>query len=166
MKVTILGKEYTFDPKKSQILKRGIIDPYDLSKASNEWVVLDHYILWSHRLQSPIIIPRWFITDLASIPKFARNFISVNERHRLASLPHDFLYVLAGIEKISYGRKDADKVLKDFCVVMKVPGWKRGLIYSAVRAGGWQYFGDKNQCISRYFIGYGIESNSPGYLYL
>ncbi len=139
----ILGTNYTFDQEESQILKRGLIDPYDLSKASNEWVVLSEYILWSHRLQSPIVIPRWFITDLASIPKFARNFISVNERHRLASLPHDLLYILSGCESVNYSRKEADKVLSDFCKVMDVPTWKRRMIYSAVRSGGWKYFGDK-----------------------
>lgn len=137
----ILGKPYTFNPEEDQILKRGLLDPYTLSPNPDEWIVLDSYIFWSVRLQSPIIIPRWFITDLASIPRVFRWLISVNERHRLASLPHDFGYWLKGAsgylsEELRATRKDWDKVLKDFCIQQGVSAWKTWAIYTAVRLGG------------------------------
>lgn len=124
-----------FDPSKDTILKRGIIDPYTLSPKENEWVVLDEFIYWSARFQKQIVIPRWMVTDLASIPQIFRFLISVNERHRLASLPHDYGYIFA--ETTEHSRKEWDKILKDFCKQQEVSWWKTQAIYAAVRAGGW-----------------------------
>lgn len=135
------GVTYVVDRYSSCLLQRGLIDPYDLSEKSNEWVVLKEYIFWSHDLERVVIIPRWFCTDLASVPRLFRPFISVNERHRLASLPHDLLYVLSSRGEFTLPRAMADKVLLTFCKVMGVPAWKRWAIYTAVRAGGWAIFG-------------------------
>lgn len=137
MRMQILGKQYDFDCTKSCILKRGLIDPYDLSPESNEWIVLDEYIFWSHRVMRPIVVPRWFITDLASIPRIFRPLISVNEQHRLASLPHDLIYTIQALGQYGGTRKEADLILRDFCELQRVPAVKRYAIYGAVRAGGW-----------------------------
>ena len=145
MKMIILGRQYKFDPGKSQILKRGIIDPYDLSPNPDEWVVLDEYIFWSHRLMQPIVVPRWFITDLASIPRIFRSLISVNEQHRLASLPHDLIYTIHAMGQSGVKRKEADQVLSDFCELQRVPSVKRHAIYWAVRAGGWAVWRKKSK---------------------
>ena len=131
----ILGEVYIFDPTVDQILKRGILDPYTLSSEPNEWVVLREFVFWSARFQDHIIIPRWMCTDLASIPKIFRNILSVNDRHRLASLPHDFGYGLG--EDSHHSRAEWDGILLDFCKQQKVPAWKRWLMWSGVRAGGW-----------------------------
>ena len=136
--IKISGVTYKFDKSKPQILKRGIIDAYDLSSKSNEWVVLSRYIFWSAELQRVIIVPNWFNTDLSSIPKALRWIISVNERHRIASLPHDFLYRLGS--EYTFSQKHADKVLREFCELMGVPSWKVNAIYWGVRMGGWASF--------------------------
>lgn len=137
--MTIKGCHYCFDPSKDHILKRGLIDPYDLSDNPEEWVVLDDYIFWSARYQTEIIIPKWMKTDLSSIPKVLRWFISVNERHRLASLPHDFGYALGKESKLG---KDAwDNILYDFCKLQGVGAIKRSLMYTAVKIGGHAAFG-------------------------
>lgn len=133
--IVVFGKSYTFDSTQDQILKRGILDPYTISEKTNEWVVLDPYIYWSARFQREIIIPRWMITDLASIPQMFQWLISVNERHRLASLPHDFGYIIASTTLRK--RKEWDLILKDFCKQQGVNWWKTQAIYWAVRAGGW-----------------------------
>lgn len=131
-----LGVWYTFDSSKPQLLKRGIIDPYDKSVMPNEWVVLEPYVMWSAILQRIIVIPRWFRTDLASIPKSLRWLISVNERHRIASLPHDMLYCMAYYGSYTFDRHDADRVLLEFCKAAEVPSWKCKAMYSAVRLCG------------------------------
>lgn len=143
--INVNGLTYVVSDDESKLLKRGILDPYDASKEPNEWVVLKEYVFWSHDLKKAIIIPRWFITDLASVPQLFRAFISVNERHRLASLPHDLLYAMSSTPDFTTTRKTADKVLLTFCKVMGVPKWKRWLIYSAVRVGGWIRFGKKGK---------------------
>lgn len=137
MRMQILGNQYDFDCTKSCILKRGLIDPYDLSPKSNEWVVLDEYIFWSHRIMRSIVVPRWFVTDLASIPRIFRPLISVNEQHRLASLPHDLVYTLQALNQSNISRKEADLILRDFCELQGVHAVKQYAIYWAVRAGGW-----------------------------
>lgn len=146
--ITVLGNEYNLDTKrKPQILKRGLMDHYDKSKLGGEFVVLEEYIYWSAVLQKPIVIPRWFRTDLASIPQLFRSIISVNERHRLASLPHDLIYGLHENGKKTFTRSQADAVLNEFCKYCGVPGWKRSLIVGAVRIGGWVSWGKKRDGI-------------------
>lgn len=137
IQLEILGETYKFDPSKDSILKRGLIDPYLLSKNENEWVVIREYIFWSSRLQSPIVVPRWFITDLASIPPAFRGLISVNERHRLASLPHDVGYRMISHKNTTITRKKWDLVLRDFCRQQGVSWFKARMMYFAVRLGGW-----------------------------
>lgn len=134
--IEIDGVKYTFDETKDQILDRGIIDPYDLSPKRNEWVVIEPYVFWSSRLQQAITAPRWFITDLASVPRMLRWFISVNERHRLAAVAHDVGYRLLSYEMTGVSRKDWDLVLYDFCLLCGVRPWKAKLMYLGVRAGG------------------------------
>lgn len=145
IRVHILGEEYTFDASKSQLLKRGLIDPYDRSDRPGEWVVLEEYVFWSHRIQQPIVVPRWFITDLASVPKIFRSFISVNERHRLASLPHDVIYCLEAHDMNKHSRRTVDSIFLDFCKVMGVPKLKRWTMFTAIRLGGWTLFGKKSK---------------------
>lgn len=139
----ILGKNYHFDSSKDQMLKRGLIDIYELSDEKDEWVVLEEYIFWSARIQSEIIIPRWMRTDLASVPKGMRWLISVNERHRIPALVHDFGYAIS--RQTNLDRKTWDKLLKDFCKVYNVPEWKTQSIYRAVRIGGESAYKDHSE---------------------
>lgn len=131
------GQDYTFDPALPSMIKRGIIDPYDASAKNNEWVILEPYIYWSAVLQQVLVIPRWFRTDLASIPAAFRWLISVNERHRLASLPHDLIYTMHCCGERTPSRYEADAVLLEFCQLMGVTRWKSLAIFHAVRVGGW-----------------------------
>lgn len=135
--MNILGIDYKFDPDKDQVLKRGLIDPYMTAEHDNEWVVIEEYIFWSKRLQAPIVVPRWFLTDLASIPKFLRMFISVNERHRIASLPHDYGYRMIINKKTPTNRHMWDLVFRDFCIQQGVSRTKAYIMYMGVRLGGW-----------------------------
>lgn len=122
-----------------QILSRGLLDPYDLSDEPDEWFVLKPYTFWSARYQITIQVPKWMITDLSSIPKPLRWFISVNERHRLPSLLHDCLYN----HPSGLTRKECDNVFKDFCLHFKVPKWKTQLMYYGVRLFGSRYYHKK-----------------------
>lgn len=74
-------------------------------------------------------------TDLASIPRSVRFFISQNGRHRAAAVVHDRLYKQAGLNR--YTRKQCDDVFREAMKVSGVPWWKREMMYAGVRAGGW-----------------------------
>tara|TARA_R110000744_G_C19174565_1_gene542020 strand:- start:128 stop:526 length:399 start_codon:yes stop_codon:yes gene_type:complete len=84
---------------------------------------------------SVIKVPVGEHTDLASLPRAVRIFISQNGRHRAAAVVHDRLYRSAG--KVSYTRKQADLVFLEAMCVSGVPWWKRQMMYRGVRAGGW-----------------------------
>ena len=89
-------------------------------------------------------IPEGFETNFASVPPVLRPIISVNGRHRLPAVLHDYLYDQAGEFKnargewITYTRKDADKVFAEAMKKAKVSRWKRWTMYRGVRLfGGW-----------------------------
>jgi len=140
------GRKYVIEnPDKDQIIKYGIFVPYVQSKNPEEKVVIDEYILWSARLKSPIVIPRWFLTDLASIPRGFRGIVSKSGETEIPSLPHDFGYALNGYKKHldrqpRVSKSEWDLVLYDFCKHQNMSLLLRGLVYSAVWAGGWFAF--------------------------
>jgi|GEM_PF-3545927 len=133
-----------FDPQRSQILKRGLFDVYDGGREM--WVVLDEVIIWSHRLLKAIVIPRWFLTNFASIPKWARPLIEVNGRHRYAALAHDLLYSCYQLG-FDIARDLADRVLLDFCAALGVVRWKRRAMWRAVKLGGASAYNCRNAVV-------------------
>lgn len=126
----------TKDKSKDHVIKYGLLDPYYLSPNENEWVVLDEFIFWSARYQKEIVVPQWFITDLASIPPAMRWLIGVNEKHRLAALAHDVGY---GLHKDT-NKLQWDKIFLDFCKMQEVPVWKREGMYYSVKLFGRKAF--------------------------
>jgi hypothetical protein len=133
--ITYEGIDYSVPfPQYDRMVKRGLIDFYELSDDPDEWLVIEPFIFWSARIQKFIIAPRWFTTDLASIPKPVRNIISVNGYHRHAAICHDVLYTLA--DQGFCTKEEADLVFKDFMKLYRVPAWKQWSMYNAVKLGG------------------------------
>lgn len=137
--MNILGKDYIFDRNEDQVLEWGLTVPYmnfeNDRKRREDKVVLKPYIFWSARLQIPIVIPTWFVTDGASIPRLARPIIPKASQVRLPSLPHDFGYctkTLGG--KVPKG--DWDLVLRDFCQLFGMSDIGSYAVYAAVKVGG------------------------------
>ena len=90
-----------------------------------------------------ISIPAGFLTDLSSVPRPGRWYVSRVGPHLEASIVHDWLYVAWQFE----GREPADRMKRFaddvFLAAMKEAkvGWfKRWLIYGAVRLGGGSAF--------------------------
>ena len=81
-------------------------------------------------------IPPGFKTDFATIPRGLRSFISVNGKHRLAALLHDYLYSVRGWED----RKKCDRIFLDEMKLAGVKYAKRYSMYWAVRAFGGGYW--------------------------
>lgn len=72
-----------------------------------------------------ITVPAGFVTDLASIPWFARPFIPISGRIAKPALLHDWLLVT--------NDPRAASVFAEAMVVAKVPKFKRTLMLWAVR---------------------------------
>jgi len=102
-----------------------------------EWLLFKHLQYWTLVRGNPELIeaPAGFRTDLASIPRLVRSLIPQNGRHRKAAVIHDFLYRYAGVN--GWSRKDADAVFKEGMAVDGVPGYRRAIMWSAVRSWGW-----------------------------
>lgn len=128
------GEVFRFDSTVDQILRRGLIDPYMRTRAKNLWVVLFPYIFWSARYQCAICIPRWFLSDLASIPRPVRLLIPVNGRHRLNAVAHDLLYFL---QPEGITRHMADVMYLDFNKMSGVSFTNRRSQHAGLCVGGW-----------------------------
>lgn len=87
----------------------------------------------------PIHVKVGFVTDFASIPRFARIIIPKLGKYTKASVIHDFLYQRGSIPdspKDSNPRKTADVIFRDGMRDLGVVKWKRWVMWAAVRVGG------------------------------
>ena len=83
-----------------------------------------------------VLVPRGFITDLASIPRVFWRVIPPTGPYGPATVIHDFLY-----SNQPCSRKTADRLFLEGMKVLKVAWWKRRVMYRAVRVFGgvpWQ----------------------------
>jgi hypothetical protein len=81
------------------------------------------------------LVPKGFITDLASIPKPLRGLIEVNGKHRKAAVLHDYLYCSQML-----ARKDADALFLEAMELLGVSTLQRNVMWLGVRAGGGLYW--------------------------
>lgn len=102
--------------------------------------------------QRTITVPRGLITDLASVPQFARTLVSRVGPHLEAAIVHDYLYIAwqdfdGGVPR-PQDRNFADALFLEAMVAANV-GWVgRNSIHRAVRAFGWWAFASRED--SRY----------------
>ncbi|HEU4742656.1 MAG TPA: DUF1353 domain-containing protein [Meiothermus sp.] len=88
-------------------------------------------------------IPRGFVFDLASVPRFLWWLIAPFELSVVAPLVHDFLYRYRGnppagtVEPLKvYTRREADVLFEQIMVMEGVPAWRQISAYTAVRFFG------------------------------
>lgn len=102
--------------------------------------------------QHTITVPAGFVTDLASVPRWAWIIVPPDGPWVKAAIIHDYLYATGGTGKWKrqaasitrpepYSRLEADRILREGMENRGVGAFARGLIYAAVRIGGgpgWQ----------------------------
>lgn len=120
---------------------------------TNPTIRLDPIHGWPLRLQSElryhhekwgeIVVPVTTKTDLASVPRIFWRIIPPFGRYSRAAIVHDYLCERgkAGVSHNNMSSKAAHKVFRDAMKELKVPGWKRGLMYTAVRCFGPRWTG-------------------------
>lgn len=84
-----------------------------------------------------IKIPPGYITDLGSIPWYARWLISPSDESILAFILHDFIYGKGGPDM---GRRDTDRVLRECSKAMGQDKLTVKITYVAVVIGGGSSF--------------------------
>jgi len=103
------------------------------------WKLIESFIYHIGNLESDEIVsvPAGFETDFASVPKFLWNILPPWGRYGKAAVIHDYCY-----RKGLFTRKRCDKIFYEGMKVLKVPYWKRNVMYRAVRwFGGKAYKG-------------------------
>ena len=80
-------------------------------------------------------MPRWFVTDLASIPWLVDPLFDSLD-HRKAGVIHDWIYCGQIVS-----RAEADELFREMLEVLGVGVIKRNLMYSGLRVGGWYRYG-------------------------
>jgi hypothetical protein len=87
-----------------------------------------------------LVVPAGFRTDYASVPRFFWRIFPPAGRHGRAAVLHDWLYVEGTCPRFF-----ADAMFRVAMETLGVPLWQRFLMYAAVRAFGWRYFGAKRE---------------------
>lgn len=105
-----------------------------------KWVVLSPLTWKDERCE--IVVPRGFVTDLASIPAPFRPFFKRNGKSRKAAILHDWCYAVALPSPVNrervMTREEADALFRDALAVCGVWPPARPLYWSGVRLGGWR----------------------------
>jgi len=78
-----------------------------------------------------VTVPKGFVTDFASIPRPLWSVFPPCGKYTKAAIVHDYLYTRQGCSRFL-----ADAVFREIMFQLKVPYWKRILIYYAVRFFG------------------------------
>jgi len=85
-----------------------------------------------------ITVPAGFISDWASVPWYLDGIVPSFGPYAPAAIIHDYLYEVGGVLPCgdAFTRKQADDLFLELLAELRVPWWKRSLMYRAVRVGG------------------------------
>lgn len=109
-----------------------------------EWIVLSDFA-WRGEA-AHVVVPRGFITDLASIPRPLRGLLDVTGSSREPAVLHDYLYChQRDADGTPVTRAWADGVFRQALADRGVSVFTRNLYYAGVRAGGWLYWGRRGR---------------------
>lgn len=102
--------------------------------SEREWIVREsfEYHVGSYPSDQIITVPKGFDTDFASIPRIFWGILPPSGPYGKAAVVHDYCYRTA-----CYSRKISDIIFLEGMDVLKVSGWKKIVIYYAVRWFGW-----------------------------
>jgi len=92
-----------------------------------------------------ITVPVGFVSDGASIPRFAWPIIGspLTGKYRAAAIIHDYCYFMQ-----MFSREISDMIFLNAMKVLKVSKWKRYIIYWAVRMfGKWAWKKHRNSSV-------------------
>jgi len=84
-----------------------------------------------------IVVPRWYVTDFASVPWYGQGFVDPQGPTARAAIVHDWLYTIGEPGK----REEADAIFLRAMLKYGVPPFQANLAYKAVRLGGDKGYG-------------------------
>lgn len=84
-----------------------------------------------------IVVPRWYVTDFASVPWYGQGFVDPQGPTARAAIVHDWLYTIGEPGK----REEADAIFLRAMLRYGVPPFQAKMAYQAVRIGGEKGYG-------------------------
>ncbi|MGA9657610.1 MAG: DUF1353 domain-containing protein [Asticcacaulis sp.] len=87
-----------------------------------------------------IVVPRWYVTDFASVPWYGQGVIDPQGPTARAAIIHDWLYTIGEKGK----REEADAIFYRAMIAFGVSDLSARIAYNAVRAGGERGYGLKD----------------------
>jgi hypothetical protein len=84
-----------------------------------------------------IVVPRWYVTDFASVPWYGQGFVDPQGPTARAAIVHDWLYTIGEPRK----REEADAIFLRAMLKYGVPPFQANVAYQAVRIGGEKGYG-------------------------
>lgn len=79
-----------------------------------------------------IVVPSGFVSDLISVPAFARGLIAPLDRAAKAGVIHDWL-----LYEGKRSKQECATIFLEALTVLNVPSWKRYIMYWAVKYWPW-----------------------------
>ncbi len=101
--------------------------------AMTKFTLTEEFSFYTDKGES-IVVPKWFVTDFASIPLYLRWLVSPIGRYGKAAVLHDYMY------SALYYRKYADDTFLEAMKVLKVNKIKAYAMYYTVRVFGCKYY--------------------------
>jgi hypothetical protein len=98
------------------------------------WITVEEFEYYTDLFgeRKYIKVPKNFITDLASVPRFLWNIFPPFGKYTKAAVLHDYLYQ----NHSGFTRKEVDKIFKEAMKVSGVNFFIRNLFYLGVRVFG------------------------------
>jgi hypothetical protein len=90
-------------------------------------------------VEEVLVVPEGFLTDFASVPRVPVAYLLFGDKAHRSALLHDHLYAL------QRDREFADAVFYAAMRAEKLNAFQRGIMWTAVRVGGWPYYLKKQE---------------------
>lgn len=110
--------------------------------ADNVWIIDKPLEYWSELSNCLIVVPPWFETDFASVPRMPLFYEAYGNRAHMESVIHDYLYRIDSVPVVPYSM--ANRI---FLEAMKARGknwFVRAGMYLGVVLGGWTAYHKKS----------------------
>lgn len=103
------------------------------------WRLVEPFEFWLTDSPDDVIhVHAGYVTDLASVPRLLWSVFPPHGRYAKAAIIHDWMY-----DNALRTKSEADRIFLDAMEVLKVPCWRRWVIYCSVRIFGRGNYGKK-----------------------
>ncbi len=101
-----------------------------------KWILTEPLLYSSDIANCTIVVPRGFVTDLASAPRLPVIYFIAGDVAAAAAVTHDFLY-----SSHQFSRSVADAIFREAAEVTGVSWFQRWAMWAGVRIGGASRYG-------------------------